>query len=522
MSSEEAQPTSTQATSAVDIAGFEDISGDGGLLKKIIQEGDGDFPNAGDEVEAHYVGTLDDGSVFDSSRDRAKTFKFTLGQGQVIKGWDQGFASMRKGEKAILRCGSDYAYGKRGQGKIPADATLNFDVELINFGPKKKSRHEYTPEEKIAEATQLKDAGNQSYAAKDFVSALEQYEEAAELVDVNEEPDVKALYITCKLNSSQACIGLQDYASALKQATDALKKDPNNVKGLYRRGVARNHLGLSEEACEDLMKALEIDPDNKAVKIELAKAKKAIADAKKKTKAIYGNFFSKVSVYDDKALPIVPGLAKDNPKVYFDVTIGGRYIGRIVMLLFADVVPKTVQNFKILCMGNHSTTASTGQPLHFKGSTFHRVIKGFMIQGGDFTRGDGTGGESIYGAKFADENFKIKHTEAGLLSMANAGPNTNGSQFFITSGPTPHLDGKHVVFGRVITGFEDVFKQIENTKTGANDRPVEDVVIVDCGLYDETQPPAPYSDEGKVIEETKPEDTVNDSESNPTEVAADA
>jgi cyclophilin family peptidyl-prolyl cis-trans isomerase len=132
-------------------------------------------------------------------------------------------------------------------------------------------------------------------------------------------------------------------------------------------------------------------------------------------------------MYDDKAAPVIPGASKDNPKVYFDITIGGNYIGRMVFLLYADVTPKTAANFKALCTGEKGN-ASTGQPLHYKGSTFHRVIKGFMIQGGDFTRGDGTGGESIYGEKFQDENFKVKHTTAGLLSMANAGPNTNGSQ----------------------------------------------------------------------------------------------
>ena len=152
-------------------------------------------------------------------------------------------------------------------------------------------------------------------------------------------------------------------------------------------------------------------------------------------------------------------MAAANPKVALDVTIGGEPAGTITVELFADVVPKTAENFRALCTGEKGLGKS-GKPLSYAGSPFHRIIPGFMIQGGDFTRGNGTGGESIYGEKFADENFKLKHTGPGTLSMANAGPNTNGSQFFITVVATPHLDGKHVVFGKVVDGM-DVVKKLE-------------------------------------------------------------
>jgi len=155
-----------------------------------------------------------------------------------------------------------------------------------------------------------------------------------------------------------------------------------------------------------------------------------------------------------------------NPRVALDIRIGEEAAGTVVLELFADVVPKTAENFRALCTGEKG--------MGYAGSPFHRIIPEFMIQGGDFTRGNGTGGKSIYGDRFPDENFQIKHTEAGLLSMANAGPNTNGSQFFITVAPTPWLDGKHVVFGKVVEGM-DVIRAMEavGSRSGQTSKPVK-------------------------------------------------
>jgi len=178
-------------------------------------------------------------------------------------------------------------------------------------------------------------------------------------------------------------------------------------------------------------------------------------------------------------MPNRPQRHADNPVVFLDVSIGDQPIGRIVMELFKDVVPKTAENFRQLCTGEFKLN---GVPIGYKNCSFHRVIKDFMIQGGDFLRGDGTGSLSIFGEKFQDENFILKHDTPGLLSMANSGQNTNGCQFFIVCSKCDWLDHKHVVFGKVLdTASLLVVRKIENVPIDTQSKPKLDVVITECG-----------------------------------------
>ncbi|KAM9934922.1 hypothetical protein OXX80_005498 [Metschnikowia pulcherrima] len=194
------------------------------------------------------------------------------------------------------------------------------------------------------------------------------------------------------------------------------------------------------------------------------------------TYSIFALFVAVIAYFKLTAATDLPDNPPFTSKVYFDIEQDGVSLGRITIGLFGTVVPKTVENFRQLAISDDPKFGYTG-------SIFHRVIPSFMIQGGDFETGQGYGGKSIYGGKFKDENFQLKHDRKYRLSMANAGRDTNGSQFFITTVPTPHLNGRHVVFGEVVDGF-DVVDKIESTKTQRGDRPEKEVKIAACGELD--------------------------------------
>ena len=315
---------------------------DGGIMKKITQEAPegakGPPPN-GYEVTAHYTGTLEkDGSKFDSSRDRGKPFKFTIGKGQVIAGWDQGFASMKVGEKALLKIKSEYGYGASGSPpKIPGGATLIFDVELLGFEEKQLAKWEMTPEQRLAHANKLKAEGTVLFKAKSFAEASQKYTLAANYAvgegitgdDIPE--DERPLFVSSLSNAAMCLIKTKEWPEAIHACNQVLEIESEattNIKALFRRGTARMHVGLMKEAKEDLMAAYNCDNANKDVRKALQELKTKLAEQKKKEKAAFGGMFGKVDMYDDKKGVIAPNANKDNPHVFFDLKQGDENLGR--------------------------------------------------------------------------------------------------------------------------------------------------------------------------------------------------
>mmetsp|Transcript_34083 Transcript_34083/g.109376 ORF Transcript_34083/g.109376 Transcript_34083/m.109376 type:complete len:582 (-) Transcript_34083:1469-3214(-) len=503
---------------------YELLAADGGLKLKKTRTSEGRFPKAGEELTVNYRGYVNDDEyylgkrdAFDDSYDRGQPFTFVLGRGQVIPGWDGAFPKLRVGEAGIIECNSDYAYGEEGHPpKIPPCAKLVFEVELLEAKPKPKELFEMTEAEKLEEAAKAKAKGLELFkTGEKFHEAKEQFYLACHFCDAGhytreDKPmpeEVASTFVSCQLNASQCALKTKDWPEAARTATAALKvvegDDPHakksksskkklpvdddgpRVRGLYRRGVARGHMGLLAEAREDLQQAARLDPKNRAVRVELQRIKERALAQKKSQQSAFKAVFDRVDLFPEKPRNVKNPSATDNPYAFLTFRYdddGPPIEKKVVLRVFADACPRTARNFLSLCAGDRGVSKNSAKKLHYKNCKVVRVVKDFMIQAGDVVCDDGTSGESIYGRFFDDEHFKLKHDKPGVLSMANKGPNTNASQFFITVDEAPHCDGKSVAFGCVVAGM-DVVHEIANrdTESDESDKPKSDVLIVDCG-----------------------------------------
>ena len=463
---------------------YTNVTDDGGVKKKIIKEGSGEQAAEGNDVKVNYIGKNSDGKIFDQTKD--KPFSFKIGAHSVIKGWEEGVKTMKVGEKSEFIFSPDYAYGKQKVNDlIPENSTLTFEIELLEAkGPKKEiSDMEY--EEKVAEGKRLKEEGVEKYKAGDYKGAREKWDEACKYIDryINKYADYEKeaceMYQAVLTNLCNCCNKMKEYYAVIVYANKGIKVNEKLPKLFYFRAIANAQTSEFENAKKDIESLEKLLTDKEKENAGIDYIRNLIEKRQKETNSQRKKFSKGLlsrNLYEDvESKDPVPPPTEQNPKnpvVFLDIKIGEKEKQRVKIELFNDKVPKTSDNFRCLCTGEKKIT--------FKRSIFHRVIKNFMIQGGDFENADGTGGKSIYGEKFEDENFHYAHSRAGLVSMANSGKNTNGSQFFITLKDTPWLDGKHVVFGQVISGM-DVVKEIEELEVDDDDKPKTEVLIENCG-----------------------------------------
>ena len=390
--------------------------------------------------------------------------KVRVGEGQVIAGWDRALMTMKVGEEADLVVSSQYGYGAVGSPPaIPGDATLTFRVEIVSIGDRKPTHWQMSDEEMFEAAQKHKEEGNAKYKEKNMREAENQYRQA--IYNLNacklENEDAKKLRLTSYQNLALVLNSVGDYGESIRTCAKALQVDGKAVKALYLRSVAYQKSQNFGEATNDLKAAIILAPGDKKLRDEFASLKAAKAKYAASQRGAMAKMFSE-GLYNEKKAVVkrsvfdkLPDFYPLNAQTYFDIAIGDPaepdHSWRVVFELFDKAVPKTAENFRVLCTGEREDPA-----LSYKGNIFHRIIKGFMAQGGDTTARNGTGGKSIYGEKFDDEQVWFPHTHKGVLSMANAGRNTNGSQFFLCFGAAPHLNEKHTIFGRVIDGWEVV------------------------------------------------------------------
>ena len=443
-------------------------------------------PKAGQTVSVRYKGSLANGSVFDTNEGKEEPLSIRVGRGQVVSGWDAVLPHIAVGQRVRLTVPPVLAYGAKAKAGIPPNSTLTFEMELlaIQFD---------TPADALLEA-----ASTGSF--DDLVRALRN----GAAVEHADRQGNRALHLAAKGGHLECIISLLESGAAVDPPTSA-----GVTPLMYAVSKSAEPLGAA------LLLHARADAHAKSTKGttalglmskdgEYAELERQYVHAPQElARAADGAFELGIGYSGEIWHPgweLVRNRAlwrartrRDNPRCWLKLVVdpppgappaAEAEVPLIEIELYADVVPRTAENFRCLCTGERGTCSTFGAPpLHFKGNVSHRIVPGNILQAGDITSGDGKGGESIYGRKFADEGFSGragKHLSKGLLSMANSGRNSNGSQFFITLDALPHLDGKHVVFGRVLSGMEYVEAVVGAVGTNGG-TPTRRVTISDCG-----------------------------------------
>ena len=547
-----------------------DVCGDGGLLKTVTKAGD---PGSGTPplpslVKVRYTsrsaasGTLIESRVGD----------FILGEWQLVRALEKGLPTMCRREAARFERRAEYAYaGDGGEGESPPNGVI-FEVELISWREPVRARAELSAAERLSLARSQKQEGAVAFAAGEWARAQRLYRDAAlsllvePLMGCSEEDggdfrelcapeadleEARRLYVSAWLNASLCALKCDEWRAAVGAATSALGRmsDPLGTekelyaKALFRRGRAYVELHDFDSARTDLREAATLQPRNGAVARELERCRQTKASARVAERTMMRKMTAEGRLLY-KELNVRQKKQSGLPQVWMALTINGRLEGRVVFELFADRLPKTCDNFRALCTGEHGSSERTGRRLHYKGSSFHRAVRtsdkppkkqaessdgsgrlfeewqGLLVQGGrlashngsdgdanggaDASADAGAEGESIWGGYFEDESFEFGHTEPGLLSMAGTPPmrdaaaealahvpNRNASEFFVTTKQLPavlggsairHLDNRHVVFGRVIKGM-DIINKLHSLPIDPQQMHslCRPVIISDCG-----------------------------------------
>ena len=465
----------------VDVADMRALYRTLGLKIATTRAGDGQRCRAGMTAHVRYTGRLvEDGPPFDTNAD-GEPLLVRAGRGLVVSGWDLALSVMCVGERASVTIPAALGYGTKGMaGRIPPNATLHFELELlaVTSTPDERLRDAAHQDDAVALHEALRDGADVRSADRKGATALHAAAGAGAaeclelLLERRAHPDavctqpagVTPLMLAVSKGAPPLCIEMLLVAGADPAATSA--------KGNSAAKLAAKDAALT---------ALLMGTRRNAPVAELRAGEHAVVDV------------CSTDAHRLRARAVLRrAVAAANPRVWLRFSIeSGELDTRvwetaaaavIEIELWAHRTPKTAENFRCLCTGERGRSNAFGAPpLHFKGSVVHRIVPGQVFQGGDFTRGDGRGGESIYGPKFADEDLSGRHDKKGLLSMANAGRNSNGSQFFITLAPLPHLDGKHTVFGRVTAGMELVELISGAAGEPSGGPPTMTVTIADCG-----------------------------------------